>query len=434
MAAMQTLLAQIQDLSSKPPALFAQLHTALKAAETGLQQAVHQNGNGIIVNALQTLSPLQHTLGIVYLLCALFQALSKHPCSHDPAAASCTLHTRCDACPTQNICGSSIRCGLVKHDMPHAQECVGQPRHGWAGQRALCLGRLASVPGGRRPPVAGRAQRKCVPIYACTCKMDLGSPHVLPQIQAAQIVGFDCISILSVVFANPYFFFRAAAKLAGCLRDHIVAMQIPRRGILPLRSALEKVAPLPEYITPMHAMFFQWCALCVCWIPPPALSSAVIALCRGKGACRHKVPAVGGAPTVLAQLFLIAGYLLYCACCAARWTICLLLGAAVCWQKEPRAVVLVLEAESPNNPPINLGPLTWQMLLCSCRLAKGRARRCRCSRQMSNTTYIGDCASDMATVHLPPCAQLPACKGIGRGGAGAGGRFVNKLCHLRRQP
>lgn len=81
MAAMQTLLAQIQDLSLKPPALFAQLHTALKAAETGLQQAVQQNGNGMIVNALQILSPLQHTLGIVYLLCALFQALSKHPCS-----------------------------------------------------------------------------------------------------------------------------------------------------------------------------------------------------------------------------------------------------------------------------------------------------------------------------------------------------------------
>ena len=50
----------------------------------------------------------------------------------------------------------------------------------------------------------------------------------------------------------------AAATLAGRLRDHVVAAGSPRRGIVPLRVALEKVAPSPEYITPMHAMLFQW--------------------------------------------------------------------------------------------------------------------------------------------------------------------------------
>lgn len=48
--------------------------------------------------------------------------------------------------------------------------------------------------------------------------------------------------------------------LAGHLRDHLVAMQASRHGIAPLEAALQKVAPSPEHITPMHAMFFQWCA------------------------------------------------------------------------------------------------------------------------------------------------------------------------------
>lgn len=50
----------------------------------------------------------------------------------------------------------------------------------------------------------------------------------------------------------------AAATLAGHLRDHVVAMQTPRHGILPLTAAVQKAAPSPEYITPMHAMLFQW--------------------------------------------------------------------------------------------------------------------------------------------------------------------------------
>jgi hypothetical protein len=51
----------------------------------------------------------------------------------------------------------------------------------------------------------------------------------------------------------------AAATLAGHLRDHVVAMQTPRHGILLLTAAVQKAAPSPEYITPMHAMLFQWC-------------------------------------------------------------------------------------------------------------------------------------------------------------------------------
>ena len=51
----------------------------------------------------------------------------------------------------------------------------------------------------------------------------------------------------------------AATTLAGHLRDHVVAMQTSRHGILPLTAAVQKAAPSPEYITPMHAMLFQWC-------------------------------------------------------------------------------------------------------------------------------------------------------------------------------
>ena len=50
-----------------------------------------------------------------------------------------------------------------------------------------------------------------------------------------------------------------AAQLAGFLRDAVIAAGNPRRGIVLLRAALDKVAPSTEFVTPMHAMLFQWC-------------------------------------------------------------------------------------------------------------------------------------------------------------------------------
>lgn len=68
---MQQLVAQIQDLSARPGGALAQLHTALKAAESGLAQAVQQQGVDIIAQPLQALNAKQHTLGSIYLLCAI---------------------------------------------------------------------------------------------------------------------------------------------------------------------------------------------------------------------------------------------------------------------------------------------------------------------------------------------------------------------------
>lgn len=65
--AMQSLLSQIQELSSKN---LGHLQNSLKAAESGLQQTAQQQGGGFILQALQQLNPLAHTFGCIALLCA----------------------------------------------------------------------------------------------------------------------------------------------------------------------------------------------------------------------------------------------------------------------------------------------------------------------------------------------------------------------------
>ncbi|GIL55062.1 hypothetical protein Vafri_10707 [Volvox africanus] len=48
-------------------------------------------------------------------------------------------------------------------------------------------------------------------------------------------------------------------------RDHLIAANNPRRGILPLRAALRALQPNAEVLTPLHADFFQLCLLSKCF-------------------------------------------------------------------------------------------------------------------------------------------------------------------------
>ncbi|KAG2490918.1 hypothetical protein HYH03_010831 [Edaphochlamys debaryana] len=57
------------------------------------------------------------------------------------------------------------------------------------------------------------------------------------------------------------------------LREHVVAAHNPRRGVQPLRSALQALQPSPEVLTPLHAEFFQLCLLSRCY----AAASGVLA-------------------------------------------------------------------------------------------------------------------------------------------------------------
>lgn len=210
--------------------------------------------------------------------------------------------------------------------MPRAQECVGQPRHGWAGQRALCLGRLASVPGGRRPPAAGRAQRKCVPIYACTRKMDLGSPHFLPQmdsdlsipIQAVQILGFDCTSILSAVSRiqtsssaqRPRWRAAYGTTSSRCRSRGAASCRCGQRWrrSRPCQSTSRPCTRCSSSGAPFVYVSFSTACCVKCGHCPLSWQRCLPA----QGACCRRRPDRPG------TTFLIAGYVLYCACSAAR--------------------------------------------------------------------------------------------------------------------
>lgn len=97
--AMQSLLAQIQDLSNKN---LSHLQNSLKAAESGLQQTAQQQGGGFILHALQQLNAQSHTFGCVALLCALLLDMcsqllfhSEIPCcEHTPLWASVSTVAR----------------------------------------------------------------------------------------------------------------------------------------------------------------------------------------------------------------------------------------------------------------------------------------------------------------------------------------------------
>lgn len=237
--AMQSLLHQIQDLTTRGN--FAQLQNTLKAAEAGLQQTAQQQGPGVIQQALQQLDPLMHTFGCIALLCACPYPLVP------PGLHSEQTHAN-------QVCLSCILlCSAV------VQELVGRPGARRAGQCRFHQKRVVRVHGGRCPPYAAVAVSKCV------------QPHTQPRLsveklymQRTQMLPTcgerpSCTGSASKCAAQEDFMLPAAATLAGHLRDHVVAMQTPQHGILPLTAAVQKAAPSPEYITPMHAMLFQWC-------------------------------------------------------------------------------------------------------------------------------------------------------------------------------
>jgi len=50
-------------------------------------------------------------------------------------------------------------------------------------------------------------------------------------------------------------------QLGKCLKEHVLASECPRVGILPLMNALRKLQQSREHVTPLHADFFQLCLL-----------------------------------------------------------------------------------------------------------------------------------------------------------------------------
>eukprot|EP00877_Chromochloris_zofingiensis_P003663 jgi/Chrzof1/13298/Cz07g28020.t1 len=48
-------------------------------------------------------------------------------------------------------------------------------------------------------------------------------------------------------------------------KDQLVAAGHPRMGILPLQSAIQRLQPNPEHLTPIHADFLQLCLLAKCY-------------------------------------------------------------------------------------------------------------------------------------------------------------------------
>ena len=56
----------------------------------------------------------------------------------------------------------------------------------------------------------------------------------------------------------------AVVSLAGKLRDVAWGSAQARRAILPLRAAAAALAPSADYLTPIHAMLLQWCAVAHC--------------------------------------------------------------------------------------------------------------------------------------------------------------------------
>ncbi|GLC41581.1 hypothetical protein PLESTB_000699900 [Pleodorina starrii] len=59
----------------------------------------------------------------------------------------------------------------------------------------------------------------------------------------------------------PDIFYSAARKL----KEHVLASNCPRRGVLPLRSAVRALQPRPEVLTPLHGDLFQLCLLSRCY-------------------------------------------------------------------------------------------------------------------------------------------------------------------------
>ncbi|KAK9809877.1 hypothetical protein WJX72_000853 [[Myrmecia] bisecta] len=49
------------------------------------------------------------------------------------------------------------------------------------------------------------------------------------------------------------------------LKEHLLVLHQPRRAVLPLRTALYKLAPSSDYVTPIHAEFLQVCTLAKCY-------------------------------------------------------------------------------------------------------------------------------------------------------------------------
>ena len=59
---------------------------------------------------------------------------------------------------------------------------------------------------------------------------------------------------------NTLVLLRAVATVCRVFKELLLVKQQPMRAVLPLLSAVRKVQPTPNHLTPQHADFLQWFA------------------------------------------------------------------------------------------------------------------------------------------------------------------------------